>query len=78
MKRYLICAAVAALLGSSAYAQTQVGGSGFGTLEVFGEGVDVVRGPDQEVQGLAQWWYEGNKRTNVDFFYNAGEGDTTC
>lgn len=77
MKRYLICAAVAALLGSSAYAQTQVGGSGFGTLTVFGEGVDVVRGPDQEVQGLAQWWYEGNKRTNVDFFYNAGEGDTT-
>jgi len=75
--RLLISAAVVAMLASSVFAQTQVGGSSFGSLTVFGEGTDIVRGPDKQVQGLAQWWYEGNKRTNTEFFFAAGEGDTT-
>ena len=39
--------------------------------------LDVERGPDKQVQGLAQWWYNGNKRNNQDFFNAAREGDTT-
>ena len=77
MRLWILSAAVAALMAVSAHAQTQVGGEGYGTLTVFGEGTDIVRGPDKQVQGLAQWWYEGNKRTNTEFFYNAGEGDDT-
>ena len=69
-------AVIAALAASTAFAQTQVGGSGFGTQTVFGEGQDIVLGPDKQVQGLAQYWYEGNKRTNVDFFFNSASDDT--
>ena len=53
-----------------------IGGDDFGTVVISGE-LDVVRGPDQLVQGLAQWWYNGNKRNNQDFFNAAREGDTT-
>ncbi len=39
--------------------------------------LDVAIGPPKRVQGLAQWWYNGNKRNNQDFFNAAREGDTT-
>ncbi len=42
-----------------------------GEMEIQGELSDVVRGPDKQVEGLSQYWYEGNMRNNPAAFQAA-------
>jgi hypothetical protein len=53
--------------------QVQVAGPGLGIESLSGTLSNIVNGPPEETQGLAQYWYEGNMRANVDAFFAAGD-----
>ena len=54
-----------------------IGGDALGTTNVPTVTENLQAGPAVLGQGLAQWWYSGNKRANTEFFFNAGDGDDT-
>ena len=52
-----------------------VGGDNLGILRAATSVENLQLGDPVETQGLAQQWFNGNKRANPDFFFDAGEGD---
>ena len=53
--------------------QLQVAGGDLGTETFGGTLTDIVKGDPVETEGLAQFWYEGNMRANVEAFLDAGD-----
>ena len=56
--------------------QVQVAGGDLGIESFGGTLSDVIKGDPVQTEGLAQYWFEGNLRTNVEFFLDNGETGT--
>lgn len=56
--------------------QVQVGGGNVGVESFSGSLSDIVLSEPEQTEGLAQYWFEGNLRGNVEFFLDNGETGT--